>query len=246
MSVIDVVLVGYRSEMFLPRLREDLKSMSSLRVQVHYFDNGKNEKTLSRIWNDLAALGGGKYIAIMNPDIALCPNWDGRLTSVLDEHHDIAFATPDPFGSSPTAEPMPSRERMREISVSASGNRSLTTDPIQFYVAVTTRATWNRLKGVDERMRFYMSDSDIIRRAQESFGLRSVRVHACPIWHQGSASTAAALEHKKLDQKLEYDTSFSVWKKVWGDKSLKAWHWMTDRERAEVRSHPVYSKMGGK
>lgn len=243
MNTVDVVLVGYRSEMYLPRLREDLRKMSRLKVNLLYFDNGKNEKTLSRLWNDLAATGGGRYVTIMNPDIALCPDWDIRLASVLDRNPDVAFATPDPFGSSPTAEPMPSRERMAEISTASASDDRLTTDPIQFYVAMILRSNWLKLCGVDERMRFYMSDSDVIRRAEESFNLRSVRVHACPIWHQGSASTARALERKELDQKLEYDTSFAVWREV-REGRWKVWHDLSDNERAAVKSHPKYGRMG--
>jgi hypothetical protein len=244
-KTIDVVLVGYRSEMYLPRLREDLKSMSGLKVALHYFDNGKNSKTLSQLWNDLAADGRGEYIAIMNPDIALSPDWDMRLTRVLDHFQNVAITTPDPFGSSPTADPMPSRERMREIADERASDSSITSDHLQFYLAMTRRTTWNILKGVDERMRFYMADSDIIRRANERFGLRTVRVHSCPVWHRGSASTAEAIEHKELDQKIEYDTSFAVWREV-REGRWKEWHQLSDAERIAVRKHPVYSKMGGK
>jgi hypothetical protein len=243
MRKVDIVLVGYRSDMYLPRLRQDISNMSACKTAVHYFDNSRNSKTLSRLWNDLAAAGRGDYIVIMNPDIALCPDWDLRLVEAIDRNPDLAFATPDPFGSSPTSEPMPSRQAMREISDERQIDDRLTTDQLQFYVAAIRRDYWNKLRGVDERMRFYMSDSDAIHRALHSFCLRSVRVHSCPIWHRGSASTAEAIEKKELDQKVEYDTAFGVWREV-REGRWKQWHDMTDQERADVRKHPVYSKMG--
>jgi len=241
MKSVDIVLVGYRSEMFLPRLRKDIESMTSMPRTVHYFDNFGNTRTLSALWNDLAAGGKGDYVVIMNPDIALSPGWDERLAGALKDG--VGIATPDPFGSSPTAEPMPDRSRMEELARERAADARLTTAEVQFFIAMTSRATWELLKGVDERMRFYMQDSDIIRRAQESYNLSTVRVHACPVWHRGSASTAAALERKELDQKLEYDTSFAVWREV-REGRWPVWHKLTDAERAAIRTHPKYGRMG--
>lgn len=238
---VDILLVGYRSEAFLPRLREDIKAMTGPHT-LHYWDNNGNTKTLSQAWNDLAELGSRQFIAVMNPDIALCPGWDARLIEALESDPTIGIATPDPFGSSPTADPMPSREQMVQLAAEYRPIKRITTKEVQFYLPVMRRTTFEMVCGFDERMRFYMQDSDIIKRLEEK-GLRSVRVHSCPVWHQGSASTAVALERKELDQSVEYNHSFSVWREV-REGRWKPWHELTDTERRTIRTDPRFARMG--
>ncbi len=240
---VDIVLVGYRSEKFLPRLLEDIRDMTLLPHEVHYLDNSRNEKTLSQAWNDLAAQGTAHYIAIMNPDIALSPGWDNRLAVALETGRRVGIATPDPFGSSPTAEAMPSREEMARKAHERAAVLEHTTKEVQFFLAMMRRTSFSVLRGFDERMRFYMQDSDAIKRMEERLDLRTVRVHACPVWHQGSASTAAAIEHKELDQKVEYDHSFAVWREV-REGRWKPWDRLADHERRAVREDPRFAKMG--
>jgi hypothetical protein len=243
-DAIDIVFVGFRSEEYLPRLRQDIESMTSLPHVVHYFDNTGNPKTLSAAWNDLVCLGSAEYVAILNPDIALSPSWDRRLVKALKTSPGCGIATPDPCGSSPTAAPMPSAETMKELSCEVAKDVRISTEQIQFYCAVMRRSTWETLKGVDERMRFYMQDSDFLRRAKARLNLEAVRVHSCPVWHRGSASTGLAIQKKEVDQSLEYDTSFSVWREVLEGR-WKDWDLLTAGERLEVRLSK-YGKMGAR
>jgi len=240
---IDIVLVGFRSEEFLPRLLEDIEAFTALPHIVHYFDNTGNPRTLSALWNDLAAAGTADYLAIMNPDIALSPSWDRRLVRALRFDPTLGIATPDPIGSSPTAAPMPSVATMRELAKELAGNQEVSTGDVQFYLPVLARRTWEALRGVDERMRFYMSDSDLLHRAKARLGLRAGRVHSCPVWHRGSASTGEAIRRKEINQSLEYDTSFAVWREV-REGRMKDWDLLTDAERSAVRSDPKYGRMG--
>jgi hypothetical protein len=241
-TTVDIVLVGYRSEQYLPRLLEDIESMSSLPHKVHYFDNLGNTKTLSRLWNELAAAGDGQYIAIMNPDIALCPGWDERLVEVLRKYPMIGVSSPNPIGSSPTAEPMPSREDMAKLAAELTNVSHLRMNEAMFFLPMVRRSNWDLLKGVDERFRFYMQDSDFQKRIEWA-GLKNCIVQACPVWHRGSASTGAALEKKEIDQSVEYNFGFSVWREV-REGRWKLWHLLTDQERAALRADERFSKMG--
>lgn len=243
MVTVDVVLVGYRSERYLPRLREDLAAWSYYPNVVHFFDNLGNPRTLSRLWNELADQGKGDYIAIMNPDIALCRNWDFKLAQVLEENPNILMTSPDPFGSSPTADPMPTREQMLKISEERASSKELTINDGKFYLGFVKRETWEFLKGVDERMRFYLQDSDFMERIKR-LGRTFCIVHSCPVWHRGSDSTAKAIERGEIDQKTEYDFCFSVWREV-REHRWKDWDLLTDQERAAVREDPRF-RMGVK
>lgn len=240
---LDIVLVGFRSEKLLPRLLQDVKTFTSLPHKVHYFDNTGNPRTLSALWNDLAAAGSGEYIAIMNPDIALSPSWDDRLVRALKANREIGIVTPDPIGSSPTDAPMPSAETMKDIAKERAKNKEVTTEQVQFYLPIIPRKTWETLKGLDERMRFYMSDSDLIYRMKERLGLLAGRVHSCPVWHRGSGSTRDAIKRGELDQKLEHDMASAVWNEVRSGRMLE-WDRMTDAARKEIRNHPKYGRMG--
>lgn len=237
MTELDVIVVGYRSEPFLPRLFSDLENMTRLKYELHYFDNTGNPKTLSRAWNELASRGKARYLVILNPDTALSPGWDERMVSVLTAHSNVGIATADP---SPFALSAPSVEVMSALSKERQDRTDLGTNPVQFFVAFMERATWERLQGVDERMRFYMQDIDFIVRAKERLNKICVRVFACPIWHAGSASTKEASSQKEIDPQKECDFGSYIFSAV-RHNGMKEWDRLTPEERDSIRLDLQYS-----
>jgi hypothetical protein len=237
--MIDIIVVGYRSESFLQRLLDDIRTLTENKHTVYYADNTGNAYTLPARWNMLAALGKSEFLAILNPDIALCPQWDHRLLSGLMSDHSIGIVTADPVMVSC---PAPSKEQMAEIANTRTA-MGLTGDSICFFCSVMRRNLWSQLKGVDERMRFYMQDIDFIVRANERCGKGTKRVLSCPVWHSGSASTKEAKARGELDPDLECKFGSAVFDGV-RHKRMKEWHLLTDEERNAVRRDPLYAKMG--
>lgn len=239
MTEVDIVVVGYRSEAYLPRLFSDVKDLSAREHKIHYFDNTGNPRTLSALWNELAAAGQAKYLAILNPDIALSPAWDERLIACLKNNPDIGLVTADP---TPFALEPPAREVMVRLSKERAGRTDTSGNPVQFFVAFMERWTWSALRGVDERMRFYMQDIDLIVRMWERLQRRTVRVFSCPVWHYGSASTRDANDRKEIDSQRECDFGSAVFNEVRHGR-LKEWQTLTESERAEIRRHTDFSKI---
>lgn len=239
MAKVDIISVGYRSEQFLPRLTCDLKTCTNNKHEFYYSDNTGNPKTLPKLWNELAALGHSEYLAILNPDIALSPEWDERLIQCLQSNPDVGLATADP---APFALACPSPEEMAALSSSRKNRADLGSDPVQFFVAFMKRVDWERLGGVDERMRFYMQDIDFIVRLREQSKKRTVRVFSCPVWHYGSASTKEAGKRNEIDAQRECDFGSWVFTEVRQGR-MKEWHLLSDLERRTVREDERFSKI---
>ena len=244
----DIVVVGYRSEAFLPRLFDDLEGMSVLPHQVHYWDNIGNPKSLSVAWNDLSSQGRAPYLCILNPDVALSPRWDERLIRALD-NPEIGTAHAECAGRSVDG-PIPSRATMEALGARACGHGRVETwdvlqcgiDALRFFCVMTRRADWERLHGVDERMRFWRQDSDYHWRMRTRLGKFAAFVIGCPVWHHTGASTHAAIDRGEIDFAFECRLSDHLWDDV-RSEHRKDWDFLTPGERAAVRRNPLFQRI---
>lgn len=231
MAEVDIVVVGYRSEEFLERLWDDIGTLSAYSNTIFYTDNTGNPNSLAAAWNALAAMGQSRFLAVLNPDIALCPEWDRKMVSALLSNPEIGIVTANPVFVS---HPAPSREKMAEIAGQFESGPLLTSESIQFFCVLMERETWASLRGVDERMRFYMQDIDFIVRAKERLSKTAMRVLTCPVWHHGSASTKEASKHNEIDPQKECDFGSLIFSQVRRGE-LKSWEMLSEDERSAIR-----------
>lgn len=238
---IDIVIVTYRSEKFLPRLMEELESMSRLQHAIHLFDNTGNPKTLSRAWNDLAAAGCAPFLVFLNPDCALSPGWDSTLKAVLDRRPDAGIARPPGLHGQ-----MPSREQM------IAAERAAPDDEFQRYPGTDLNMGWfcsmmrrpqfEALQGFDERLRFFGQDWDIVRRMHSRLGLGFMHANKCQMWHQDGGSRREAEARGEFSSDVEFAYFQEIWERI-RTGELKDWDLLTSEERDLVREDPIYSKM---
>lgn len=239
MEGVDILIVGYRSEDYLPRLLEDIRILSCLPHEVHYWDNLGNPKSLSIAWNDLAAQGRRDYICVMNPDVALSPMWDAKLVRAL-ENPAIGTAHPEDYG--PNGAPCPSREALAAAASKAIEDIRVETwdvthcgiHALRFHCPMIRRADWNALCGVDERMRQWKSDSDFHWRMRSRLGKVASYVKGCVIWHRGYASCDAAQARGEIDMAAEERLSNEMWARIRGGQ-LTDWDLLLPTGRLEVR-----------
>jgi GT2 family glycosyltransferase len=238
---VDIVIVTYRSERFLPRLLEDLESMSQLEHAIHLFDNTGNPTTLSRAWNDLAAAGQAPFIVFLNPDCVLSPGWDSALKDVLDRRANLGIVRPPGFHGH-----MPSREEMVAVAKGApEGEFERHWDcglDRGWFCSMMRRSQFEALRGFDERLRFFGQDWDIVRRMQSRLGLLFAHANRCQIWHQIGGSRAEGAARGEFSDDLEYGYFQWIWERL-HNGDLKDWDLLTNDERNLVRQDPLFSKM---
>lgn len=236
---LDIFVITYRSENYLPALLSDLGSMSKLGGRVEVVDNTGNKQTLTALWNDLWKKSSAEYIAILNPDIRLSPGWDERLLYCLKSRPDVGVAMGNRYFhlSGP-----PNAASMSKVAMELS-NQPAFSDLGRhlegFYAFMTKRSVLEKLKGFDERFRFYYADSDFQLRALDVLGLKTTQVNHCPIVHYGAVSTSAAEKNGELDRNAEY-AHVEVVKSGLAQRKLKAWHVLSEEDRQAVRKDPVY------
>lgn len=246
--LIDVVVIGYRSEAFLPRLLKDLETQSLLPHRLHYRDNTGNPQSLSACWNDLAAEGTAPYLAVLNPDVALPPGWDyGLLKALVTTDAGVVHPVPGPDSYGGEA---PGAARLGEAAVAArqASLEILDVDVVGyqrllFYAPLMRRMTWERLGGVDERLRFWRQDSDFLTRLRRHLGLLYALVPGVPVWHAGQGSTRLAMERGELDLGYEVSLSDQLWGEILSG-ARSPWHYLSPEGKADVRRDPRYARMG--
>lgn len=250
MAMVDVVVVGYKSELYLPRLFDDLKLYSRLPYALHYWDNIGNPKSLSGAWNDGAAAGTAPFLAILNPDVCLSPGWDRKLVQVLEEHQNVGVAHARGIGRLPNhAVPTPEQMEALELEASLHPHVELLDydvvgmDGLKFFVPMIRRVTWDTLRGMDERLRFIRAESEFYERVRRHFGQVVGVAHHVPAWHKVGASVRQAVDAGELDERYEHVLSDGIWDQI-KIGALREWHLLTDQERADIRSNPLFNTIG--
>lgn len=236
---LDIIVISYHEEEFIRRLIEDAKLMTKSTYVIHHWDNTGNKKTVSAAWNELAAIGNAEYLAVLNADIALSPEWDEKLISCLNSDPSIGFAAADPL---PFALEIPSREQMVSIAKERAGVIGYSGTTVQFFAVIMKRSTWNTLHGMDERMRFYMQDIDFVVRLSERFKKKGVRVLNCPVWHKGSSATVEAKKRGELNPDFECKLGSDVFTEVRHGR-MKEWQCLTHEEKTAIRQDIRYNNL---
>jgi GT2 family glycosyltransferase len=242
MADLDVVIVTYRSEAYMPRLLSDLKDMSSLSHSLQIFDNTANAVTLTAAWNDLWRSGSSPVVAFLNPDIYLSPEWDARLVGCLRDRADVAISMGNryiPNGGGLGQQWMAGLAKQLGATPSY---KDLGEHLEGFYAVVVKREALEALRGFDERFRFYFQDSDLQLRCLRVLGKQTVQVNHCPIWHIGMVSTREAVQRGELDREEELRHVDWV-RAALAERRLRPWHDLSDADRAAVRLDPMYGKL---
>lgn len=242
---LDVIVVTYRSEKCMQRLLPDLHSMSVLSHDLKVFDNTENKITLTMAWNNLWKSGSSPFVAFLNPDILLSPQWDARLVECLSIDPSVAVTMGNRY--------VPSGDNDSQEKMSSLANRLQQTPQYRalgehlegFYAVVIRRSALEALSGFDERFRFYFQDSDFQLRCLHRLKLQTVQVNHCPIWHIGMVSTKEAVHRGELDRDEELRHVDRVRAEL-SSGSLLPWDELTPEARLKIRQDSRYNRLSRK
>lgn len=240
-SEVDVFIVTYRSEAYLPALLGELKATSRLSHRLRIEDNTSNRLTLTALWNDLWRGSSCEFAVFLNPDIRLSASWDERLLDCMARRPEVAVAMPNRYLR---MDGPPTLEKMNQLADSMGprpSHKDLGTHLEGFYAFMVRRSALDRLKGFDERFRFYFSDSDFQLRALK-IGMKTVQVNHCPVVHVGMVSTREAMRRGELDRDAELLHVRRTRQEMEAGR-LRPWHELTDKERGSIRLDPHYNRL---
>jgi hypothetical protein len=258
MPHLDVVVAsvwpGENSASFL----SDVKRTSKLKYTPHLFDvtNGASPKTLSMVWNDLAAKGKGDLIVFMKTDVILCPEWDVRLSEALEAFPQVGVAIPAFFGNERPVKlvaegpPAPLKEGEPGISdmKSIADYAEMFTGVIYLYeefnapfsAAMMQRSVWQTLGGFDERFRVFGHDHDFQSRMNQDTGQLAASVRSCPVYSKTGMASMEYILRTYSDLNSEYAHLNEARSTVMKDGP---WQKLSKEARAAVREDPKYAKL---
>jgi len=239
---LDVFVITYRSEAYLPGLLADLKATSKVPHNLKVIDNTGNKTTLTALWNDLWKASSAEYIAFLNPDIKVSPGWDERLLECLQKRPEVGIALANRYFAMNGKPDLSYMTRVSGEYTNQTRYQDLGEHLEGFYAFMTRRSVLQSLNGFDERFRFYFADSNFQLRALKAFGLKTTQVNYCLIAHIGAVSTQEADRLGEIDRQVEFRHVEETRAKM-KSGSLKGWHELSEQERGAVRQDPSYSKM---
>lgn len=240
MMELEIFVVAYRSEPYLPRLLTELEATMRLGARVRVKDNSSNRLTLTALWNDIWRGSDAAHVAILNPDIRPSAGWDEKLMKALRHSPATAVAMPNRYVKLDNDAPLEALNGIAASLESAPHDKPLGRHLEGFYAFVVRRTALEALKGFDERFRFYYADSDFQLRAL-GMGLRTVQVNHCPVLHVGMVSTREAVRRGDLDRKAELGHAEAIRLEIEA-RRLRPWHELSDQERAAVRLDTRYNR----
>lgn len=255
--MIDIVVIGYKTPEDVEALRRDLPAMTGSQFQLQYYDNSRNEITLTIGWNNLGKIGTGEYLAFLNTDIRLSPGWDQRLIAVLESNPHVGAAIPRPVGhdwpyladsSQPAlvlndTTPAATPEAMTAIAAKWEPDKSFGIFHhcnAPFYTVMFRRKDWEELKGFDERFRFYGQDHDFQRRLLIRLGKSTVMVHGCPVWHRAAGCVKKAIGTVNFGEEQAHCGRLAG---MIASGGTPEWDRLSEDQRVAVRKDSRYNRM---
>lgn len=205
---LDVVIVGYRSEPFLPRLFESLEKFSRLDRRTFYHNNTAGKETLTQVWNRIGAKGRASFVCFLNPDTIVAPEWDVRIVRAMEGNTRIALAGPSTSSGhpgqiryDPPRNKPPTDQDLVRMAEQYRGDQPKETDLYGFCM-VARRDVWESSGRFDERFRLYGQDSEYAWRIQQ-LGLRTVCVWSSYVFHYAGQSVVEARKNREIDFQKE-------------------------------------------
>lgn len=249
-AMLDVVLVVYKPGNLETRLRSDLGRLTTTPSMLHTIDNSDNRLNLSMAWNTGAAAGRGPYIAFLHSDVVLSKGWQEPLIECLKQRPGVGavVANPARFDLSGKAFILSSLPTDKEIEVWASWSRKKlhkktityavsSGDVASFFAVIVRRSDFVRLKGFDERLRFWGPGHDYQWRQQSLLGLETVMAVGSCVWHAGSHSVSKARLEGRFSDAAE-SQYWDRWKALLTDGKVRKWHELDAASRRASRSDP--------
>ena len=200
---LDVVVVGYHSEAYLPGMLKALTENSKTRQNVLSHDNTERREPLTHLWNWLAGLGSAPYICWINPDTVPGPGWDVRILDAMRWTPEIGLAGPMTNSGHPgqlyrgSMPSVPDQHWMQNFADQNRGANAIDTD-IYGFCMVARRDLWERTGRFDERFRLYGQDSEFAWRVRQ-LGGRTVCVRSSFVFHHAGKSVAEAKRLKEIE-----------------------------------------------
>ena len=152
----------------------------------------------------------------------------------------------DPVYKDPANAPAPTPAAMAEIATKWAASRNDISFGKEcnaaFYAVMIKREFWERMKGFDERFRFYGQDHDFQRRAFWREKLYSIRISSSAVWHRCAGSVRQATGRGEINIKAEMVHCGETGRSIIQGK-MPHWDQISDAERAAIRLDPRYNRM---
>jgi GT2 family glycosyltransferase len=187
-DTVNIIVIGYNLKETEANCLDSIVRFTQFPYLLTFYDNSKNEYTLTEIWNKLIAESPSNIICLLNNDTKVHYAWLGKLVHPLVHLPDCGFIGPS---TNNCHGPQCSIGSQAEAAKHANDIVKMK-DPISGFCLLFKKSTWEHLNGFDERYTLYGQESDLIDRARTELGLHCYWRKDTFIWHQGEASVKKA------------------------------------------------------
>lgn len=211
-GALDILIVAYRVQEDLAEALSGISRWTRPGYRLTVYDNETRNYPLSWLWNRFIEQSGRDFIALVNPDVLVGPDWDAECVACLETHPECSVASPFTNHEAirynyPAVVPDLVRSgevegltaKLREVFQGRrfilSQDKSLT----PAHCSVIRKDAWRRVGGFDEKIPFTGNDYDFNRRTIQAGYRVGLCTHAMS-FHKWHKSVEAAVKAGTYDE----------------------------------------------
>jgi GT2 family glycosyltransferase len=186
-NTVNIIVIGYALGDIEKVCLDSIVEFTDYPYLLTYYDNSKNEYTLTEIWNELVSVSPCPYICLLNNDTRVTPNWLTYMVDTLETQGVCGFVGPSTNSCHSPQKTINTLEKARQHK----GEAVEMDDPISGFCLLFLKSIWDKLGGFDKQYKHYGQESDFIDRAKQlgwaAYWRKDAFVH-----HIGEASVKAS------------------------------------------------------
>ena len=187
MHAVNIIVIGFKLGDIEAECLKSIVDHTQYPYLITYYDNHKNEYTLTQLWNELIAASPCEYICLLNNDTRVTKDWLKKLVHTLDDIDQCGFVGPSTNNCHSPQKKISSPEAAKKYENKAVEMK----DPISGFCLLFRKSLWEDLGGFDPKYRHYGQESDFIDRACKQ-GWHSYWRQDAFVFHIGEASVQAS------------------------------------------------------
>lgn len=187
MHAVNIIVVGFNLGNIETECLQSILLHTKYPYVLTYYDNYKNEYTLTQLWNKLIITSPCELICLLNNDTKVTDGWLDKLVYTIENIDNCGFVGPSTNNCHSPQKRISSPADAKKYRNKAVEMK----DPISGFCLLFRRSLWENMGGFDLQYKHYGQESDLIDRASKS-GWKCYWRQDAFVYHIGEASVKAS------------------------------------------------------
>jgi len=187
MHTVNIIVIGFHLGKIELDCFASITQHTKQPYVLTYYDNHKNDYTLTQLWNELIDSSPCNYICLLNNDTRVTEGWLTKLMDTIETVDNCGFVGPSTNNCHSPQKDVATPKQAAKLA----GSIVQMDQPISGFCLLFKKSLWVELNGFDSKYKHYGQESDFIDRAKQR-GLEAYWRQDSFVHHIGEASVKAS------------------------------------------------------